>query len=145
MLAFTISGFCVSTSAIQLEPIICMSHARAWVIQVVLKLGASNSTLMLPLSSLVSIGCHRAVFTSFSRRVTLSKFFSLTSTDPDAMAISTTASSLRARVTVRSSEPFSSTILPYAISLSMSSSWTTPTLFGAAPNVVFFINMCPRP
>ena len=74
MLLRTISGFCVSTSAIQVEPIICLSHATAWVFQVVLKLGTSNSNEMTPFWSLVSIGIHSAVFTSLSRRVTLSRF-----------------------------------------------------------------------
>ena len=90
MLAFTISGFWVSTSAIHLEPTIFWSQATAWVIHVVLKLGTSNSTLMLPLLSLVSIGSHSAVLTSFSRSCTFSIFFSLTSatsaTSPSAIA-----------------------------------------------------------
>ena len=78
MLERTISGFWVSTSAIQVEPTAFSFHATAWVIQVVLKLGTSNSRLMLPLASLVSIGCHNAVLTSFSRSTTFSRFFSLT-------------------------------------------------------------------
>ena len=79
MLLRTISGFWVNTSAIQVEPIIFLSHATVWVNQVVLKLGTSNSMLMLPSRSLVSMGCHKAVFTSLSRRITLSRYFALTS------------------------------------------------------------------
>ena len=82
MLDFTISGFWVSTSAIQVLPCIFLSQAMVWVIHVVLKLGTSNSRLITPLSSLVSIGSHSAVLTSFSRRATLSRFFSLTTASP---------------------------------------------------------------